>query len=397
MHIFLITKKISEYIYRRRLNFLLTAVVMIITFYMLFVVLEMMFESNYYIYDTKKTLSGENFVNINILMDEYKCDYHECVETFIDSLTDQYKNQFGKFMYLTANYNVNGEEKSEDTLYVDTNMFHFCELNIKEDCQDYTDISDDTYIKGYVCRDRLEEYPVGTILENRNTTSKTMIVGYFESGSRWISDPLLHTQDSTITLDSYIVSAMDEKYFQISELFYSNVFNSLYIMVDSSAEIPDIINGVRQIADESGVKCYCHTLEELIAQEKKENRELAKNITVLVAFAVFVAMAGVLSACLADVFSRHYDIAVMSVNGVSPMDIYGMLLLENCIKVVLSFFLSSFVYQKKIDGTEHIIFIKMVVPVVVIGAFLYVVFVTTISFKTIKQGRILTMIGGERL
>lgn len=387
----LITKKIMEYIYRRKLNFMLIVVVMAIAGYMLFMVVEMYFKSVYHIYDTKSQFAENSFVNLKILMNENKTDYHGSVEKYLEKLREEYGDDFGTFMYMQVRYYVSGEDREEDTLYIDENLFNLCKLTIHEE------IPSGEYIKGYVCRNRLSEYPVGTILENVHTGTKTIIAGYFDAGSKWVADLLFHSSSSTVLLDGYIVSAMDQSYFNISNQFYSNVFNSVYVRSDGTQTLAAIKNDLRTMADTYGIDSYAYTLEELIDREKSENKELMESIGGLILFAVLIAMTGILSACMADTLSRHYEITVMSVNGVSPVDIYLMMFFENCIKAALSFSCAVYFYGRGVWGAEGWIFYRLVIPTVGVGVLIFILIVTTLSYRSVNQNKLLKLMGGEHL
>lgn len=391
MHMDLITKRVMEYIYRRKLNFILIVMVMAIADYMLFMVVGMYFKSVYHIYDTKEQFTDDSFVNLNILMNENNADYHDSVEQYLSELKAKYKDDFGRFMYMQVRYYVGEEDEQEDVLFIDENLFSLCKLNLHEE------ISGGEYIKGYVCRERLSEYPVGTMLENVHTGTKTIIVGYFDSGSKWVADLLFHSQTATVVLDEYIISTMDESYFNISSQFYSNVFNSIYVRSGGGQTLASIKDDLRAMADAYNVDSYAYTLKELISREKADNRELMESIGGLVLFAVLIAMTGILSACMADTLSRHYEITVMSVNGVSPADICLMMFFESCIKAALSFAGAVYFYGRSVSGAGGWIFYKLVLPVVGAGVLVFILIVTIISYKSVNQNKLLKLMGGEHL
>jgi ABC-type antimicrobial peptide transport system permease subunit len=359
---------------------------------MVFEVTEIWFKSNYYIYETKDVFSTHKFVNINIMVDVYSgSSGYDNAENFIDRLSEKYSNDFGYFMYMSPNYDVNGERKIEDTLYLSEDILSMGKLELENV------ISSDDYISGYVCKNRLEEYPVGTIFENANTGSEIMIVGYFDAGSKWFPDLLFASADASVTLDNYIVSMMDNSYFEYDSMFYANLFNTLYVKTENDTKLEDIKEDIRQMADENKVKCYTYTLNELIDREKDDNKDLLKAVGILMIFVVIVSMTGILSASMADVLSRHYDIAIMSLNGVSPLDLYIMLLVENLIKIVIAYGGAVIWYLSGISGTEKIIFGRMVLPVVSIGILIFCVIITTISFLSFRKKNLLTLMGGVRL
>ncbi len=396
MRIAFIMKKITEYALRRKLNFFLTTLVMVTAIYMLSLVLQIAVNSTYNIYKTKSLFTDKEILNVNILSTEmYDKEYNEKVESFIDELEYTYGSNMGKFMYLPASYNVFREVRAEETLYIDINMVNLCRLKLTEDEKYALSAERSDMLRGYVCKNRLDEYPLGTIIENKNIGSRTMIIGYFDEGSEWIPALLLHSTEATVCLDDYIVSEMDEKYFEIDKAFYSNAFNNIYVETDGKAET--VKKNVKSISEKHGVMCYVNTIDEIIQKEKYENRDLLKAVGGLVSFAVIIAMTGIFCSFSADVFSWQRDIAIMSVNNVSPVDIFMILFLENLIKALIAFNIAVFLYGNNLGKSDKIMYFQMIVPIILTGLFVFIIITSFAAFKTIKQNRLIAIIGGEHL
>ena len=119
----------------------------------------------------------------------------------------------------------------------------------------------------------------------------------------------------------------------------------------------------------------------------------------MIAFAVLVSVSALFTASLADVFSRRTDIAIMSVNGVSPVDLYMMLLIENIIKFVIAFGIAVSIYSfiNIRSVTDRIVTYRMTFPVMGVCGILCMVIITTIAQSTVKQKKLLSLMGGARL
>lgn len=399
MRKYFIIQKIFEYVSRRRINFFLTTLLIIITLYMVSMVMHMYAKSVYYMVETRDVFSDEDILNIQILMtDQEGNDYYENVEQFLKTMRETYGEKFGKFMYLNVNYIVDGEKNNLDTLYLDESVFDLCKVkfNIDKETEKLLE-NDSSFIPGFVSKANLARYPLGTVLQNSNINTKTVIIGYYEDDSRWAPSLLLHSENATIDLDNYIVSAMDTNYFKFQNMFYANTFNSIYVKRNHNRDINAYKDEIRKLAQKSHVKCYIYSLDEMINDEKKENKTLMSALGTMVFFAVLVALAGVLSSYLADVGSWQKDIAIMYLNGVASIDIYVIILLENLIKAVLGMNIAFYMYGHKLSLVDYRIYWSRVVPILILGTSACVVLFSFIAFKTVRQRKLLSIYGGSKL
>lgn len=399
MRKYFIIQKILEYVSRRKINFFLTTLLTIVTLYMMSMVIHMYVKSIYYMIETRTVFSNENIVNIRILMtDQESDDYYENVDKFLKIMEETYGKNFGKFMYLNVNYIVDGQNKNLDTLYIDESSFNLCKVNFYKDKEVEELLEKDmSLIPGFVSKNNLDQYPLGTILQNSNINTKTIIIGYFDDDSRWAPSLLIHSGDATIDLNNYIVSAMDNNYFEFQSMFYANTFNSIYVTMNNSHNINAYKDEIRKIAQDSQIKCYIYSLDEMINDEKQENKTLMRALGIMVAFAILVALAGVLSSYLADVGSWQKEIAIMYLNGIAPSDIYLIILLENLIKALLGLNIAFYIYGHKLSSNDHRIYWSMVVPILIFSTLICVILFSYIAFKTVRQRKLLSIYGGSKL
>lgn len=394
-----IVQKILEYVSRRKINFFLTTILMIATLYMTSMVLHMYAKSVYYMVETRNVFSDEDILNIQILMDETdNIDYFENVEIFLENMQDEFGEEFGSFMEINVNYIVDGENKNLDTIFVDRTSYDLCDVKFHREKEAYDFVENNkSLIPGYVSKDNLDNYPIGTILINSNLNTETVIVGYFENNSKWAPSLLLHSSQATIDLNNYLVSEMDNNYFKFSKQFYGNIFNNIYVKINDNHNINTYKNQIRKFASDSHIKCYIFTLDEMIDKEKQDNRTLMSSLGMMVVFALFVAMSGILASYLADVSSWQKEIAIMYLNGVASSDVYLIILLENLIKAILGINVAVYAYGHKLLSYDFGIYWKLVVPILILGTLICVILFSYIAFKTIKQRDLLSIYGGSKL
>ena len=398
MNIRFIGSKTLEYVLRRKVNLFLIVVVVGISTYMLSVSVSIFVRTGYYLYETEHVFRDENILNINILMGEQEDDaYYSNVAKFIEMLDAEWGKDFGKYMFIKANYRVSENIKKEETLYIDSDMFDLCktEFYTEKGKAWIPEESNQGFLSGFVCKSRLEEYPIGTVIKNENTGTQTRIVGYFKEEQSWAPSLLLHESEPTIHLDDYIVSMMDNGYFRESEVFYGNIFNTLYIRNVNDTDDKTVKAKIRKYADEWNVKCYINTLEELIRKEKNDKKELFSAVGVLLVFCLVLAMIALLISFLADALSWKRDIAIMYVNGAAPVDIFAIICIVNTIKVIFGFGVSVFLYGRRLEGLDHTLYFNRAVPMLItfftVGAVLF----SYIAFKTVRQRKLVLLVGGE--
>lgn len=393
MKIGFIIKKSFENIYRRKLNFLMTLSVLIIAFYLLASVFHMFFKSGYYIVETERVLSYKYVLSFNIFLNTNDFGYYNQVRQFDQDLKKKYQDKYARFMYFDASMkNSEMENNTVHMLYVDENSKDLCNAEIIDmKVPEYEE-----YLKGYVGSNLKQIYPVGTILENVHTGSNMEIVGYINQKSKWISEPPLVTQNATVELDNYILSDMDERYFELYPMFYGNIFNSMYIKCESEDEANLIKEEVRKLAEERGIICYCQSIKSLIEKENNGNRQYLEAMGYLIVFTFIMAMSAYYTASIADTYSRQYDLGVMHLQNVSYASLYGMFLTENLIKCGIAFFISMAKYGIMLKDADLIVFKYMVCPVMIIIVIFLIVSASFNEYRVVKNKGIIMMLGGNR-
>jgi hypothetical protein len=285
-----------------------------------------------------------------------------------------------------------GNYNTISTLYVDEGANDLCNMEVV-----YKIEPDSTeYLKAYVGCSAADKYPVGTILENKHTGSRTQIIGILKKNSEWISEPPLVTQDAVISLDDYIVSEMDDKYFELYPMFYGNIFNSMYIKCESDEDAARIKEEVRALADENKIMCYCNSIKSLISKENIENSNYLKSMGYLIGFVVIMAVISCFTSGMADIYSEHYELAVMLINNVAPVNIFIMLLVENLIKGSLAVTLSMTKFGFGLADSDSYVFRTMVCPAVIVMVFTLMLMISLTEYMTVRNKNICTMLGGDK-
>ncbi len=394
MHIRLIGNKVTEYIIKRKLNFVLTLLILTVSIYMVSFVFTTVCESNYYIYKTKEMLKG-NIININIMMDGLDTDYCKKVSVFANEINELYGDDFGKYMYMETNCKLDNIDVRVPMLYVDATINDLCEEDTIQFNLEFHD--NDDYTEAYVGYHLRDTYPVGTILMDNYTRRKVKIVECLPEGAEWVPSLLFHTYEASVVLDDYLITTMDEGYFELNDRFLGNTFNAWFIQYELEEEEHHIKKNIRELAEKYGITCYTYTLEEMIELTKEENEDFLNSLGILLIFTMTIAILAYISAAMADAYSRRRELAIMYINKVSLLDIFGMFLVENTIKFVISIGIASFLFVQGLSDQQAMIYRTMVLPVSAILIMLFLLALSMASCKSINSKKVLSFIGGERI
>lgn len=397
MHLSFVLKKVIEYIYIRRVNFLLTLIVLIASLYVAAYALQTRAEADYYIYAAKKRLTTTNILNVQMIPNPMgdSSEEAERFEQFDAMLKERYRDRYGKFMHFEVNYLDDGKKIRIKTLYIDDSLLNLCDAGM--DLSGLTEPPPEGTLTCYVGSDLAEQYKPGTLLTTEHIGTELYVKGALPEGAGWIPSMLLYTDHGEEILDNGIVTVMDENYFDTHIEFYGNTYSSLYFFYDTKEESDEMKLEIRELAEEQNLMCYLYTFDDMVATLKEERINVHRAINVLVIFALAVAGLSSLSAGLADVYSRHYELAVMYVNKVSSLDMLAMLLIENMIRMVIATGMAAFFFSRGLDALHARIYMEMVLPGLAFGMLIFMLAMTGIEFMTINRRKLLALIGGAKL
>lgn len=389
MHISFVIKKTYDYMYRRKLNFFLTLVISVITVYLMTMVLNILANSYHKIIMTKKLVNDGNSLNISIVGDSVmKTD---AIGLFYEELSSIYGDDFGMF----ANYEVSTDYSGEtlNVLYIDESIMDLCELKVDSRIEK----SEDADIYAYVGYNLKNEYPVGTIIENIHTGTRMQIVGILKKDSMWILELPFASDEDVDRLDNKIVSVTDTAYYDLSTAYYGNGSNSWYIKCDSKKRADEAKEKIEELSSKYCLMVYTNTIDDLVDDEKKENEDLFDALGILFVFVLIIAVLAYVTSNMADIYSRQYDFGIMYINGVSSVDIYMMIWLENFIKLALAFGISVCLYLTDISGSERYVFCHIIIPAFGAALILFSTVLSWLLYMTIKRKKVLSLIDCVRL
>lgn len=388
IHIRFILENFIRNLDKRRLNFALMVIVSGVTVFLLDMVFMIKEESYYHIRSVKESLKqNESCMNIRVFPDAGDFDFTKKLSDFDVRLEEEFGDDYGAFMEMNIRFfkEESKEGMQNGVVYIDRSVFDLCEISLKEGNSINAMKENHSYMEAYVGYDLKEQYPVGTVLENSYTGSKTKIVGVMEKESCWLPTLLFGTTETRICLDDKIVSELDESIFKTSDLFYNNICNSMYLKCDSKEEAFDRQEAVRKIAEEQGLLSYQDTIAQLIKKEKENHRQIFQSVGILTIFVTTLACVALFASSAADVYSRRYDIGLMYIYGISKVDIFIMTWIENLLKLLIPFGVAVLLYGRNLEGERLLIHGHIVIWEILLLLFVVSVLISWIACAMVNR------------
>lgn len=206
------------------------------------------------------------------------------------------------------------------------------------------------------------DIPVGTVYYNKDytfganygKTTKYIVKGYLEEGSKILSDKILTSRD-------------------LFNLHYGEVLDDKVIMIDTypidldtcfltNGKSNDEVNAILdEISKETGVEIEKSVWTEVLKEQKEENWILIKNISYFLAITILVCISVLLCNTLAEKMNTGNIIGIWYANGFSQKDIFLIEALDSILPILfsagLAIFFSYFTLQTQYNqliGVEYI-------------------------------------------
>ncbi len=395
MNILFLFRNLRNNIRSRKRNFIFIFVLATVTFYLLDLVIMMSARTYFSIYEMNKTIDYEGeVINIYIYYDTSNYKYGRMIYEFDKDLQEAFPESYGKFMYMEKlKFNTKDGERELNVLYVDNNLLEL--INLKDNKGNIISPQEKQgMLIGYAGTALKDDFFKGAILDSYYGNTDICVVGKLEKDSVWIARQPLHSLDSTIDLDNFIVTAMDEKFLTEHEYsFCANITNSMYIMCDEENK-DSIKKEISQIAKKNGIMCYVDSINELIEEELLEKREMFSSMGMLVVFSVVIAVIAFFTVSIADNIIRQRENGILHIIGGSKRDLYFIDMLGNLLKYGLGFFTAVLLYGKDLAGSAIYVHSVYVIPMLAIIMFVLVVLISFVPVIFIKKKGVLGMLGG---
>ena len=391
--------KTIKYMYHRKTNVILTLIIAAMTSYIMIYVLNMLNESLVDIYRMNRQVKGKLYtVNVEMMFDMYKFNDNDySVKMFDKKLREEFGDRYGFYEYGNLVFKEGEDYRMVPLLSIEEQIKDLCTIHLTKTLPD-DKIRSDT-LKGYVGCNLIDEYPVGSLIDDGSKKTPIQIVGTVGKHDKWLGNGEENGDFVETNLDGYIVTDMDYGYFERDIYQYENIMTYTYVKCDTKEEADKTKLRVMELAKESGVMCFDKTIKDRLIELVEIDMAWYKAMGVLVIFIVVISVMGLVSAALADALDRNYDYAVMLINGVSGRCIYTMIFIETAIKQLIGLSIAVYIYDSKISDNYNKLLAErlLTIPIVAIMAIVIIFLLTGISFNTIKNKNLLEVIGGERL
>lgn len=396
----LVWKTVWYDLYARRRNFILVLLVSIIALYLLAEVLFIADQSRHEIYTVKKMMDKKmDYVHFEIIDDMNKDDYMDMVQDFIEALRQRYPDCYGYFLDYDVGFQEYYREDAyggrQKVVYVSSVLWDLFPLKdisgrtIPLDEQNVQDGLLHVYV-GYGLRDDL---PVGTVITDADTGTKMYVDNVLERGSRWMSISLFGGEGADRPLDDCIFSPLDDC-MQRDALLNVNGWDAQYVICNDESEAQEVMQNIKNLAREYGVMLYCHTICGWIDGEVLQSWEIMRTSGALMIFAVIIVVFAIGAASVADVYSRQYEFGIMYIHGVSPLQIFMSIFLENMIKLLIAGGIAMYFSGSRFSGTQAYVYKTMTIPQLWIFILSIGLIVTLISYSEVRRHSMTDFVGG---
>ncbi|MDE6760229.1 MAG: ABC transporter permease [Lachnospiraceae bacterium] len=183
------------------------------------------------------------------------------------------------------------------------------------------------------------DIPVGTTYEEKDDSGKVIhtnyVAGILEKGTNWIVEEI-YLDDSIA--DAHYVVNMDHQVIEIIDYICS--FRMTYT-VKQGYSVKEAEEKLRSLAEQHGLNVQFGVLEDILRE--KESRQsyifqTLKKMLMVIIFTVFILL---LCTQLAEMLEDMQYFGIFYANGASTRDLAFILLGENFLKILVSFFLAA--------------------------------------------------------
>lgn len=234
------------------------------------------------------------------------------------------------------------EEGSAEVLCMDASLIPICNIYDTEGDRIKSDDMDG-YIPIYIGYNYKDIIPVGTILTGKkmvNVDNKFTYVeiqykvkGVLRENSKWLENINIEVMSNSISLDNLFVT------FQEFDLTGS-MGRFLYTVKDDSYA-DNMLDTVFDAAGNNGLVVKAWSVENEINYNVKDDMESIKVYIVLAVFITLISVLATSSISSVSVLLRKKDYGIMYANGLRKADVRKIVLVENIIKILISFIMTQ--------------------------------------------------------
>lgn len=251
-----------------------------------------------------------------------------------------------EYLELIAEKNVSegnmAEEGSAEVLYMDASLIPICNIYDTEGDRIKSDDMDG-YIPIYIGYNYKDIIPVGTILTGKkmvNVDNKFTYVeiqykvkGVLRENSKWLENINIEVMSNSISLDNLFVTFQE---FDIT----GSMGRLLYTVKDDSYA-GNMLDAVFDAAGNNGLLVKAWSVENEINYNVKDDMESIKVYIVLAVFITLISVLATSSISSVSVLLRKKDYGIMYANGLRKADVRKIVLVENIIKILISFIMTQ--------------------------------------------------------
>lgn len=245
---------------------------------------------------------------------------------------------------------------------------------------------------GYNLRDK---YPLGYEFHDEAYGYDYIVTQIMEPGSRWLTryDSF---NELFISLDT-VIAVEATPFLKADPFLTGGIASTFCYIVDQQADREQVEQNVKDLASSYDINIYsCVNIPERLKLNQKDLFE--DSAIFYLAFGILaLAIIAVVVSSMINIFLRKKSIGILYANGYTKKDMKSIFILENVIKIVISFlFAYGFwtINEKNINCAD-ISIIQMMLPQLITGTVLLIVISSIFPLWQLRHLYPATLIGGK--
>ena len=194
---------------------------------------------------------------------------------------------------------------------------------------------------GYNYKDYLKEGEIYTNLDG----NRYEICGVLPEGFNIPPLLLLGSDYPCEIMDNKLIALFDKQVDPV-HIYIFNGANSIYCVTDGEEDTEEQI---KEVAKESFVNIQIKTVDEMIEQYKKDNKQNLQTTALLTGISVLAAFLAMLSFSVIQIILKKHEYGILFANGISGGEVTWLIALENGIRQLIAFILGTIIVAQRIE------------------------------------------------
>lgn len=393
MHLIYIFKSSISNIYKRKLNFILTTIVLFISFFMLMTVSNCYFSGVYTKLQLCSKLRGNKYLSVKVYDPNFSDNITDKYIEFYKFLNDEYKNDFGIYFITNQYFYDENRQKSLKVFAVNDTLLEINRVNLGLEMS-----NKDNFI--YLPNSMKGKFNDKSVISSEDKKYKYIVNGFYSDDYKIINSEWQASNELFLSLSDVALITFDwnDVYDLESYEIDYDCFN-VFIRYEDENNVAEIKDTIFKCASKYNINLYARTFDETIDLYMKDNVAKIREVRLLMIFCFILALFSMITASISDIISRGKFFSILKVVGISPLDIAGMITVENGIKNVIAFGFSVFFLKRQVSSNDLSFnaFRNYTFPLGFLIMTSLILILSFLQYKNVRKDGLLKSIGENKL